>query len=116
MFTNRNKISKNSFFMKLALEQAKKNLGNTKENPAVGCIITKNDSVIAAGATNINGRPHAEHNAILFSKVKLDDCEIFTTLDIGTNPLFVGILIFSNIISNILKASLLYSFRGSLCA
>ena len=81
MFTNRNKISKNSFFMKLALEQAKKNLGNTKENPAVGCVITKNDSVIAAGATNINGRPHAEHNAIIFSKKKLDDCEIFTTLE-----------------------------------
>jgi len=81
MFTNRNKISNNSFFMKLALDQAKKSLGNTSENPAVGCIITKNNSVIAAGSTSIKGRPHAEHNAIIFSKVKLDDCEIFTTLE-----------------------------------
>ena len=81
MFTNRNKISKSSFFMKLALDQAKKNLGNTNENPAVGCIITKNDSVIAAGSTSIKGRPHAEHNAIIFSKEKLNDCEIFTTLE-----------------------------------
>jgi len=81
MFTNRNKISNNSFFMKLALDQAKKNLGNTNENPSVGCIITKNNLVIAAGSTSLKGRPHAEHNAILFSKVKLNDCEIFTTLE-----------------------------------
>ena len=81
MFTNQNKISKSLFFMKLALDQAKKNLGNTNENPAVGCIITKNDSVIAAGSTSIKGRPHAEHNAIIFSKEKLNDCEIYTTLE-----------------------------------
>jgi len=81
MFTNRNKISNNSFFMKLALDQAKKNLGNTNENPSVGCIITKNNLVIAAGSTSIKGRPHAEHNAIIFSKAKLNNCEIFTTLE-----------------------------------
>ena len=73
--------------MKLALEQAKKNLGNTKENPAVGCVITKNDLVIAAGATNINGRPHAEHNAILFSKVKLVDNNQGIKIDLNRLPL-----------------------------
>jgi len=67
--------------MKLALNQAKKNLGNTNQNPSVGCIITKNNSVIAAGATSIKGRPHAEHNAIIFSKEKLNGCEIFSTLE-----------------------------------
>ena len=68
MSTKRNKYSKHSFFMRLALMQAQRNLGNTKENPAVGCIIVNNDCVIGAGSTGINGRPHAEHNAITCSK------------------------------------------------
>ena len=54
--------------MKLALMQAQRNLGNTKENPAVGCVIVKNDCIISAGCTGINGRPHAEQNAITYSK------------------------------------------------
>ena len=32
--------------MNLALKQAKKVLGNTGENPAVGCVIVKNNNVI----------------------------------------------------------------------
>ena len=54
--------------MNLALMHAYKSLGNTKENPAVGCVIVNKDCVISAGNTSINGRPHAEHNAIFSSK------------------------------------------------
>ena len=43
MFTNQNKYQNHIYFMKLALEQAKRTLGNTKDNPAVGCVITKNN-------------------------------------------------------------------------
>ena len=43
MSTNQNKNQKNSYFMRLALQQASKALGNTKENPAVGCVIVKNN-------------------------------------------------------------------------
>ena len=50
--------------MRLALDQAKRTLGNTKKNPAVGCVIVKNQHVISAGYTSIYGRPHAEQNAI----------------------------------------------------
>ena len=32
--------------MKLALKQAMINLGNTAENPSVGCVITKNNTNI----------------------------------------------------------------------
>ena len=67
--------------MKLALEQAKRTLGNTKDNPAVGCIITKNKHVIAAGATSINGRPHAEQNAINFSKKNIKNSDLYVTLE-----------------------------------
>ena len=58
--------------MKLALAQAQRNVGNTKTNPSVGCVITKNNQIISAGSTSINGRPHAEYNAINFSKVNIN--------------------------------------------
>ena len=54
--------------MNLALLQAKKVLGNTKDNPAVGCVIVKENCVIHSGSTGFNGRPHAEHNALNFNK------------------------------------------------
>ena len=67
--------------MRLALLQAQKNLGNTNVNPSVGCVITKNNSVISAGYTSINGRPHAEFNAIHNSKTNLKDAELYVTLE-----------------------------------
>ena len=68
MSTNLNKKNRDNYFMSLALKQAMINLGNTKENPSVGCIITKNNSLISTGRTSFNGRPHAEYNAIKNSK------------------------------------------------
>jgi len=81
MSTNQNKNQKNKFFMDLALRQARVNLGNTKENPSVGCVITKNNSVISAGYTSIDGKPHAEQNAINQSREKLNDCNLYVTLE-----------------------------------
>ena len=60
--------NKASQFMKLAFEKAYENLGSTKENPSVGCIVVKNDSIISSGTTSINGRPHAEINALKKNK------------------------------------------------
>ena len=81
MSTNQNKYNKHSYFMSLALQQAHKSLGNSKENPAVGCVIIKNNHVISSGFTSINGRPHAEYNAINSSKVNLKDSELYVTLE-----------------------------------
>ena len=67
--------------MKLALLQAQKNLGNTKENPVVGCVIAKNDCIISAGCTGINGRPHAEQNAITYSKNDIKNSDLYVTLE-----------------------------------
>ena len=67
--------------MKLALLQAQKNLGSTADNPSVGCVITKNNSVISAGCTSNNGRPHAEYNAIYQSKINLKGAELYVTLE-----------------------------------
>ena len=57
--------------MKLALQQAQRVLGKTKTNPAVGCIIVKENKVISAGFTSVGGRPHAEYNAINSSKFNI---------------------------------------------
>jgi diaminohydroxyphosphoribosylaminopyrimidine deaminase/5-amino-6-(5-phosphoribosylamino)uracil reductase len=67
--------------MGLALLQANVMLGNTKDNPSVGCVIAKNNNLISAGATSFNGRPHAEVNAINFSKYNLKNSYIYTTLE-----------------------------------
>tara|TARA_B100000029_G_scaffold107654_2_gene98786 strand:+ start:963 stop:2066 length:1104 start_codon:yes stop_codon:yes gene_type:complete len=81
MSTNLNKKKSDSFFMNLALRQAYLNIGNTKENPSVGCIITKNNTLIACGATSINGRPHAETNSILSSVKNLKNSNLYVTLE-----------------------------------
>tara|TARA_B100001250_G_C19769396_1_gene776362 strand:+ start:26 stop:1117 length:1092 start_codon:yes stop_codon:yes gene_type:complete len=81
MSTNQNKKKRNNYFMSLALKQAMINLGNTKENPSVGCVIIKNNSLISAGHTSTNGRPHAEYNAITNSKKKLTNSILYVTLE-----------------------------------
>ena len=81
MSTNLNKYQKNSYFMRLALQQAHRSLGNTGTNPSVGCIIVKNDHVISAGFTGIKGRPHAEYNAINLSKKKVKGSKLYVTLE-----------------------------------
>jgi len=81
MITKKNKLNKHFYYMNLALQQAKNMLGVTKENPAVGCVIVKDNHVISVGSTGINGRPHAERNAINYSKTKLNGSELYTTLE-----------------------------------
>ena len=87
--------------MNLALQQAKNNLGNTKENPSVGCIITNNGNIISAGCTSINGRPHAEKNAISKSKIPIKDSVLYSTLEpcshTGKTPPCVNEIISSKI-------------------
>ena len=67
--------------MHLALMQAKKALGNTKGNPSVGCIIVKNNSVIGADCTGINGRPHAEEKAISKLNKNNKNLNLYVTLE-----------------------------------
>ena len=81
MSTNQNKFIDHKFFMRLALQQAAINLGNTKENPSVGCVITKKNTLISAGHTSVNGRPHAESNSIKFAKTNLIGSSIYVTLE-----------------------------------
>tara|TARA_B100000945_G_scaffold233674_1_gene189982 strand:+ start:195 stop:1289 length:1095 start_codon:yes stop_codon:yes gene_type:complete len=72
--------SKKLHFLSLAFEQANINLGSTKTNPSVGCIIEKNGSVLASGRTSLNGRPHAEFNA-LKKKINFNGANLYVTLE-----------------------------------
>jgi len=80
-----NKGSKKNFFINLAFEQAKINLGSTNTNPSVGCVVEKEGSIISSGVTSLNGRPHAEFNTLKKKKnfiksnlyVSLEPCSNF---------------------------------------
>ena len=81
MSTKLSRHNNHNYFMSLALKRANINLGNTKKNPSVGCVIIKNNLVISAGFTSINGKPHAEYNAIKNSKVNLKKSQLYSTLE-----------------------------------
>ena len=51
-------------YIGLAIEEAKKGVGRTAPNPAVGAVIVKNDRVIGRGYHKKAGTPHAEIHAI----------------------------------------------------
>ncbi len=72
--------SKNLYFLSLAFEQAKINLGSTKTNPSVGCIVEKDGAVISSGHTSLNGRPHAEYNA-LNKRKDFKNANLYVTLE-----------------------------------
>tara|TARA_E500000178_G_scaffold309842_1_gene324503 strand:+ start:510 stop:1577 length:1068 start_codon:yes stop_codon:yes gene_type:complete len=69
-----------NFFSNLAFNIAESNVGKTNKNPSVGCVIVKNNSVISSGVTSINGRPHAEYNA-LSKNLNFKDAYMYVTLE-----------------------------------
>ena len=50
--------------MQAALQLAARGLGNTWPNPAVGCVLVKDGTVVGRGWTQPGGRPHAETQAL----------------------------------------------------
>jgi diaminohydroxyphosphoribosylaminopyrimidine deaminase/5-amino-6-(5-phosphoribosylamino)uracil reductase len=70
-------------FMSYALTLAEKTLGMASSNPSVAAIITLDNVIIASATTSINGRPHAEKNAIdkIKNKEILKNCTIYITLE-----------------------------------
>ena len=85
-----------NYFLDLAFKMAETNLGKTKLNPSVGSIIVKNNSVLSSGVTSVNGRPHAEFNA-LNKKDNFKGANLYTTLEPcthhGLTPPCVNIII-----------------------
>lgn len=89
-------IKNHNFYLNLAFQLAEKNLGHTKLNPSVGCVIVKNDTVISSGVTSMNGRPHSEFNALRNLK-NCSGATLYTTLEpcthYGKTPPCVDIIV-----------------------
>ena len=77
-----NHKEKDNFYMNLALKLARDRVGLTGINPSVGCVIVKDNEVISIGQTSLNGRPHAEFNAIKnANKKKLKNSTMYVSLE-----------------------------------
>ncbi len=68
-------------YMRVALSLAQRGLGNTWPNPAVGCVIVKNDLVVGRGWTQPGGRPHAEREALDRAGESARGADAYVTLE-----------------------------------
>lgn len=67
--------------MRAALALARRSLGRTWPNPAVGCVIARDGRVIARGRTQDGGRPHGEAEAIAQATGSLKGATAYVTLE-----------------------------------
>jgi len=70
-----------SFYMRIALDEAKKGVGRTSPNPAVGAIIVKEGHIIGKGYHKKAGTPHAEVNAIADAGQTTQGATLYVTLE-----------------------------------
>jgi diaminohydroxyphosphoribosylaminopyrimidine deaminase/5-amino-6-(5-phosphoribosylamino)uracil reductase len=68
-------------YIQLAIEIAKKGMGNVSPNPLVGCVIVKNERIIGAGYHEKFGENHAEINAINSASENIDGSTLFVNLE-----------------------------------
>jgi diaminohydroxyphosphoribosylaminopyrimidine deaminase/5-amino-6-(5-phosphoribosylamino)uracil reductase len=68
-------------YMKMALHQARKGLGRTSPNPAVGAVIVRDGRVIAAGHHRKAGAPHAEVDALARLDGSAPGATLYVTLE-----------------------------------
>lgn len=68
-------------YMKMALALAQRGLGQTWPNPAVGCVLVKNDVVVGRGFTQPGGRPHAETVALNHAGAAAKGATAYVTLE-----------------------------------
>jgi diaminohydroxyphosphoribosylaminopyrimidine deaminase / 5-amino-6-(5-phosphoribosylamino)uracil reductase len=83
--------------MRAALALARRSLGRTWPNPAVGCVIAKGGRVIGRGRTRDGGRPHAEIDALAQAGQAARGATVYVTLEpcshFGKSPLCADALI-----------------------
>jgi len=68
-------------YMKRALMLARKGIGKTSPNPAVGCVILKNGVVIGEGWHRKAGGPHAEIHALEMAGDAARGADVYVTLE-----------------------------------
>ncbi len=68
-------------YMRRAIALARARLGRTGANPAVGCVLVSEGTVIAEAATAEGGRPHAEEQALTGAGGKARGAVAYVTLE-----------------------------------
>lgn len=74
-------LSSHGRFMREALALAKKGLGSTSPNPAVGAVIVRNNRVIGRGYHKKAGLPHAEVEALADAGGAVKGATLYVTLE-----------------------------------
>src|SRR5476651_1556390 len=67
--------------MRAALALARRSLGRTWPNPAVGCVIVRDGQVVGRGRTQDGGRPHAEVDALASAGAAAKGATVYVTLE-----------------------------------
>ena len=67
--------------MRAALALARRGLGSTWPNPAVGCVLVRDGRVVGRGATAPGGRPHAETAALAVAGADARGATAYVTLE-----------------------------------
>ncbi len=67
--------------MKRALSLARKGIGRTSPNPAVGCVIVRDGAIVGEGWHKKAGTPHAEIHALLQAGEKARNADVYVTLE-----------------------------------
>lgn len=70
-----------AFYMKQAMELAKKGVGFVNPNPLVGAVIIKDNIIIGRGWHEYFGGPHAEINAIKNAHENVEGATLYVTLE-----------------------------------
>jgi diaminohydroxyphosphoribosylaminopyrimidine deaminase/5-amino-6-(5-phosphoribosylamino)uracil reductase len=71
----------NEIYMREALSLARRAQGRTNPNPMVGCVIVKDDRIIARGYHHHCGGVHAEVDALNRAKEDVSDATMYVTLE-----------------------------------
>ena len=74
-------ISADLKYMKRALTLARKGIGKTSPNPAVGCVIVKNGKVVGEGWHKRAGGHHAEVHALQMAGDAAQGADVYVTLE-----------------------------------
>lgn len=69
------------YYMRLALQEARRGRGRTSPNPCVGAVIVKDDHIIGRGYHKKAGEPHAEINALQKAGRDVAGSTIYITLE-----------------------------------
>ena len=67
--------------MATALALGERGVGNTGNNPSVGCVIVKDQKIVGRGWTQRGGRPHAEAMALEQAGIAAAGSTIYVTLE-----------------------------------